>query len=162
MSHQPRSLKRALALGLAACAIAPAAAGAMPVADGHSGPIGQAIAAGGGSGVTAKQFESQNLTAPDQVDRTVTSSTKANVYVPPTPAQASTPKTSPAPTWPTGPQPIATRHAPTTNASPKATPSNDGGLDTGVWVAIAGGALLALGAAGLAGQRLVVRKRQLA
>jgi hypothetical protein len=92
----------------------------------------------------------------------VTSSTKANVYVPPTPVQASTPKTNPAPTWPTGPQPLATRHAPTTNASPKATPSNDGGLDTGVWVAIAGGALLALGAAGLAGQRLVVRKRQLA
>jgi hypothetical protein len=162
MFHHPRSLKRSLALGLAACAIAPAAAGAMPVADDHPGPIGQAIAAGGGSGVTAKQFESQNLTAPDQVDRPVVGSTKANVYVPPTPAEAATPTSNPAPTWPIGPQPIATRHAPTTNAAPKATPSDDGGLDTGVWIAIAGGSLLALGAAGLAGQRLVVRKRQLA
>jgi hypothetical protein len=154
MFHQPRSLIRGLAIGLAACAIAPAFASAQP--------IGQAVAAGGGSGVTAKQFESQNLTAPDQVDRTVVSSTKANVYVPPTPVQAATPTTSPAPTWPSGPQPVATRHAPTTNAAPKATPSNDGGLDTGVWIAIAGGSLLALGAAGLCGQRLVVRKRQLA
>lgn len=154
MFHQPRSLIRGLAIGLVACAMAPAIASAQP--------IGQAVAAGGGSGVTAKQFESQNLTAPDQVDRTVTSSTKANVYVPPTPAQAATPTTSPAPTWPSGPQPVATRHAPTATTSPKATPSNDGGLDTGVWIAICGGALLMLGAAGLAGQRLVVRKRQLA
>jgi hypothetical protein len=152
MFHQPRSLARGVAVGLAACAIAPAFASAQP--------IGQAIAAGGGSGVTAKQFESQNLTAPDQVDRTSGASTKANVYVPPSPAEASTPTTSPAPTWPSGPQPVATRHAPTT--APKAAPSNDGGLDTGVWIAIGGGALLTLGAAGLAGQRLVVRKRQLA
>jgi hypothetical protein len=137
MFHQPRSLIRWIATGLVACALAPAMASAQP--------IGQAIAAGGGSGVTAKQFESQNLTAPDQVDR-----------VAPTPALA------PAPTWPTGPQPLATRHAPTTNTAPKATPSDDGGLDTGVWIAIAGGSLLALGAVGLAGQRLVVRKRQLA
>ena len=154
MSHQPRSLKRALALGLAACAIAPAAAGAMPVADSHPGPIGQAIAAGGGSGVTAKQFESQNLTAPDQVDRTVGAGLALSV--------AAWSALLDAPTWPSGPQPIATRHAPTTNTSPKATPSDDGGLDTGVWIAIAGGSLLTLGAAGLAGQRRVVRKRQLA
>jgi hypothetical protein len=136
MFHQPRSLVRGLAIGLVACAIAPAMASAQP--------IGQAIAAGGGSGVTAKQFESQNLTAPDQVDR------------------INSAPTNPAPTWPSGPQPLATRHAPTTITSPKATPSDDGGLDTGVWIAIAGGSLLTLGAAGLAGQRLVVRKRQLA
>jgi hypothetical protein len=162
MSHHPRSLKRCLALGLAACAVAPAAAGAMPVADGHSTTVGQAVAAGAGPGVTAKQFESQNLTAPDQVDRVKSGSAKANVYVPPTPQQATpAPARILAPQWPTGPQPAATRHAPTT-AAPKATASPDGGLDTGVWIAIGGGALLTLGAAGLAGQRLVVRKRQLA
>jgi hypothetical protein len=143
MSHQPRSLKRAVALGLAACAIAPATAGAVPILDGQGDVVGQAIAAGGGPGVTAKQFESQNLTAPDQVDRVQ--------------------PTSNAPTWPTGPQPAATRHAPVHHATPAASPSDDGGLDTGIWIAIGGGALVAAGGLGLAGRkRLVLRKGQLA
>jgi hypothetical protein len=123
------------AVGLAACAIAPAFASAQP--------IGQAIAAGGGSGVTAKQFESQNLTAPDQVDRVQ--------------------PTTNAPTWPTGPQPAATRHAPVQHATPAASPSDDGGLDTGIWIAIGGGALVAAGGLGLVGRkRLMLRKGQLA
>lgn len=143
MSHQPRSLKRAVALGLAACAIAPATAGAVPILDGQGDVVGQAIAAGGGPGVTAKQFESQNLTAPDQVDRVQ--------------------PTTNAPTWPTGPQPAATRHAPVHHATPAASPSDDGGLDTGIWIAIGGGALVAAGGLGLAGRkRLVLRKGQLA
>jgi hypothetical protein len=151
MLHQPRSLKRAAALGLAACAIAPATAGAMPVID------GQGVAAGGGPGVTAKQFESQNLTAPDQVDR-VRDQT-ANVYVPP--ATTETPQPTNAPVWPTGPQPAATRHAPST--APKASPSDDGGLDTGIWIAIGGGALVAASGLGLVGRkRLMLRKGQLA
>jgi hypothetical protein len=149
MLHQPRGLKRALALGLAACAIAPATAGAVPIID-------QGVAAGGGSGVTAKQFESQNLTAPDQVDRT--SGQTAKVYVPPASADLA-PATN-APVWPTGPQPAATRHAPVT-----ATPSNDdGGLDTGIWIALGGAALVAFGGAAFVGRKRlqVVRKRQLA
>jgi hypothetical protein len=151
MLHQPRSLKRAAALGLAACAIAPATAGAMPVID------GQGVAAGGGPGVTAKQFESQNLAAPDQVDR-VRDQT-ANVYVPP--ATTETPQPTNAPVWPTGPQPAATRHAPST--APKASPSDDGGLDTGIWIAIGGGALVAASGLGLVGRkRLMLRKGQLA
>jgi hypothetical protein len=151
MLHQPRSLKRCLALGIAACAIAPATAGAMPVID------GQGVAAGGGPGVTAKQFESQNLTAPDHVDR-VRDQT-ANVYVPPATTEA--PQPTNAPVWPTGPQPAATRHAPST--APKASPSDDGGLDTGIWIAIGGGALVAAGGLGLVGRRrLVLRKGQLA
>jgi hypothetical protein len=159
MSHQPRSLKRALALGLAACAIAPATAGAVPILDGQGAPVGQAIAAGGGPGVTAKQFESQNLTAPDQVDRTANGAAKANVYVPPT--NTETPQPTNAPVWPTGPQPAATRHAPST--APKASPSDDGGLDTGIWIAIGGGALVAAGGLGLVGRRRVMlRKSQLA
>jgi hypothetical protein len=153
MFHQPRSLKRTLALGLAACAIAPAAASAAPIID------GQGVAAGGGPGVTAKQFESQNLTAPDQVDR-VGAQAKANVYVPPAPEQVAS--TNPAPTWPSGPQPAATRHAPVTAAPAKATPSDDGGLDTGVWVALSGAALVAAGGIALAGRLRVTRKRQLA
>jgi hypothetical protein len=151
MLHQPRSLKRALALGLAACAIAPATAGAAPIIE------GQGVAAGGGPGVTAKQFESQNLTAPDQVDR-VPGKT-ANVYVPPTTADLAPPTN--APVWPTGPQPAATRHAPST--APKASPSDDGGLDTGIWIAIGAGALVAASGLGLVGRRrLVLRKGQLA
>jgi hypothetical protein len=115
-----------------------------------AGPIieGQGIAAGGGPGVHAQQFEkyfdaqkTQNLTAPDQVDR-----------VTPPPAAIAA-----APTWPTGPQPAATRHAPATAAPAK----DDGGIDTGVWVAIGGASLLAVGAAGVAGRkRIVVRKGQ--
>jgi hypothetical protein len=136
MFHQPRSLIRCIAIGLASCAIAPAFASAQPIIE------GQGVAAGGGPGVTAKQFESQNLTAPDQVDRVT--------------------GTNPAPTWPNGPQPAATRHAPTT-ATPKAAPSNDGGgLDVGVWIALGGAALVSAGGLGFAGRMRVIRKRQLA
>jgi hypothetical protein len=151
---QPRSLISPLAVALAACAIAPAVGSAAPIIE------GQGIAAGGGPGVTAKQFESQSLTAPDQVDR-VRDQT-ANVYVPPTNTTVQ-PTSNPAPQWPTGPQPAATRHAPVHHATPTASPSDDGGLDTGIWIAIGGGALVAAGGLGLAGRkRLVLRKGQLA
>jgi len=151
---QPRSLITPLAVALATCAIAPAIGSAAPTIE------GQGVAAGGGPGVTAKQFESQSLTAPDQVDR-VRDQT-ANVYVPPT-NTAVQPTTSAAPQWPNGPQPVATRHAPVQHTTPAASPADDGGLDTGIWIAIGGGALLAAGGLGLAGRkRLVLRKGQLA
>jgi hypothetical protein len=151
---QPRSLISPLAVALATCAIAPAIGSAAPIIE------GQGIAAGGGPGVTAKQFESQSLTAPDQVDR-VRDQT-ANVYVPPTNTVVQ-PTTNPAPQWPTGPQPAATRHAPANHATPTASPADDGGLDTGIWIAIGGGALVAAGGLGLVGRkRLVLRKGQLA
>ena len=136
MLHQPRRLKRALALGLAACAIAPATAGAVPIIDGQ----------GGGPALNAEDHTQTNLAAPDQVDR-----------VKP-PAVSST-----TPVWPTGPQPLATQHAPL-NAAPKAAPSNDDGLDTGIWVALGGAALIAAGGIGFAGRKRlqVIRKRQLA
>jgi hypothetical protein len=152
---QPRSLISPLAVALAACAIGPVAASAAPTIE------GQGVAAGGGPGVTAKQFESQSLTAPDQVDR-VRDQT-ANVYVPPTNTDVQPTTTNPAPQWPMGPQPVATRHAPVHHATPTASPSDDGGLDTGIWIAIGGGALVAAGGLGLAGRRrLVLRKGQLA
>ena len=151
---QPRSLITPLAVALATCAIAPAIGSAAPTIE------GQGVAAGGGPGVTAKQFASQNLTAPDQVDR-VRDQT-ANVYVPPT-NTVTQPTTSAAPQWPNGPQPVATRHAPVQHTTPAASPADDGGLDTGIWIAIGGGALLAAGGLGLAGRkRLVLRKGQLA
>jgi hypothetical protein len=116
---------------------------------------GQGVAAGGGPGVTAKQFKSQNLAAPDQVDRV--KDRTANVYVPPVVTKA--PAVAPAPTWPSGAQPVATRHAPV-----NAAPSDDGGgLDTGIWIAIGGGALVAASGLGLVGRkRLMLRKGQLA
>jgi hypothetical protein len=138
MFHHPRSLKRSIALGLTACAIAPATAGAVPVIE------GQGVGAGGGPALKAEDFKQSIAPAPDQVDR-----------VKPTP-------TSVAPTWPTGPQPAATRHAPST--APKASPSDDGGLDTGVWIALSGAALFAAGGIGFAGRKRLqlVRRRQLA
>ena len=147
MFHHPRSLIRCLAIGLAACAIAPAFASATPTIE------GQGIAAGGGPGVTAKQFQSQNLAAPDQVDRV--RDQKANVYVPPAPT-AITP-TSAAPVWPNGPQPVASRHAPVTASAP----SDDGGVDVWLIVALSGGALLLAGGLGVAGRKHI-RQRQLA
>jgi len=151
---QPRSLITPLAVALATCAIAPAIGSAAPTIE------GQGVAAGGGPGVTAKQFASQNLTAPDQVDR-VRDQT-ANVYVPPT-NTVTQPTTSAAPQWPNGQQPVATRHAPVTHATPAASPADDGGLDTAIWIAIGGGALVAAGGVGFAGRkRLVLRKGQLA
>jgi hypothetical protein len=144
---QSRSLISPLAVALAACAIAPAVGSAAPIIE------GQGVAAGGGPGVTAKQFQSPNLAAPDQVDR-VRDQT-ANVYVPPTPT-ASTP-TSAAPVWPTGPQPAATRHAPVTATAP----SDDGGVDVWLIVALSGGALLLAAGLGVAGRKHI-RQRQLA
>jgi hypothetical protein len=140
MLNQPRSLNRAVALGLAACAIAPATAGAVPIIE------GQGVGAGSGPAVKAKDVSQMILPAPDQVDR-----------VKP-PAVSST-----APVWPTGPQPLATQHAPL-NAAPKAAPSNDDGPDTGIWVALGGAALIAAGGIGFAGRKRlqVIRKRQLA
>jgi hypothetical protein len=121
----PKSTKfnRLIVAGIAAAAIAPAAAIAQPADNG---------------GAT-----SQNLTAPDQVDR-VTGGTPSNG----------------APQWPANPQPIPNRHVATTNV-----PSTDGdGVDGGVLIALGGGALLLVAGLGVAGRKrlLVVRQRPLA
>jgi hypothetical protein len=121
----PKSTKfnRFIVAGIAAAAIAPAAAVAQPADN------------GGGT--------SQNLTAPDQVDR-VAGGTPSNG----------------APQWPASPHPIPNRHVATSNV-----PSADGdGVDGGVLIALGGGALLVVGGLGIAGRRRlqVVRQRQLA
>jgi hypothetical protein len=122
----PKSTKfnRLIVAGIAAAAIAPASAVAQPAAN--------------GGGTT-----SQNLTAPDQVDR-VTSATPSNG----------------APQWAVNPRPIPNRFVATTSS-----PSTDGdGVDGGVLIAIGGGALLLVGGLGVAGRKRlqVVRRRQLA
>jgi hypothetical protein len=123
----PKSTKfnRLIVAGIAAAAIAPASAVAQPAAN--------------GGGTT-----SQNLTAPDQVDR-VTSATPSNG----------------APQWPTNPQPIPNRHAATTSTP---SVSTDDGVDGGVLIALGGGAVLLVGGLGVAGRKRlqIVRQRQLA
>jgi hypothetical protein len=142
MLQQHRNWYRTLAAALAASAIYPATAGAVPAIDGGQGSApmqGQGVAAGGGPGVTPQTLTKapQSLAAPDQVDR--------NAHW--------KPSASTAPTWPLNPKPIG---QPAT-----AQPSNDGGgLDTDVWIAIGGAALVAAGGIGVAGRKRLQTKRQ--
>ena len=141
MLQQHRNWYRTLAAALAASAIAPATAGAIPAIDAGQGtaPIqGQGVAAGGGPGVTAQSLtKSQSLAAPDQVDRNA----------------GWKPSNATAPTWPVNPKPIVPRAT--------AQPSNDGGgVDADVWIAIGGAALVAAGGIGLAGRKRLQTKRQ--
>jgi hypothetical protein len=174
MLHKHTSPLRLLAAGLAIAAIAPAGAAAQPAdahaiaTNGHNAitqnltapdqvdrvtvpqPAGQAVAAGGGPGVTPQTLTApvqanrggvpQNLPAPDQVDR-----------VNPTPPVATS-----APQWPVNPTPLPQIKHITT-----ATPADDGGLDTGLWIALGGAALLAAMGLGLVGRKRL-RPRQLA
>jgi hypothetical protein len=154
-------------LQLASAAIAPAGAAAQPTdahaiaTRGHNAvtqnltapdqvdrvstpqPAGQAVAAGGGPGVTPQTLIApnqpnrtgvpQNLAAPDQVDR-----------VNPTP-------------------PVSTSHRifPQVKHAPTAAPTDDGGVDTGIWIALGGAALLAAAGLALVGRKRL-RPRQLA
>jgi hypothetical protein len=175
MLHKHIRPLRLLTAGLAIAAIAPASAAAQPTdahaitTGGHNTvitqnltapdqvdrgiapqPAGQAVAAGGGPGVTPQTLTApdqtdrvgapQNLAAPDQVDR-----------VNPTPPVATT-----APQWPTNPTRLPQIKHVTT-----ATPADDGGLDTGIWIALGGAALLAAVGLGLVGRKRL-RPRQLA
>jgi hypothetical protein len=61
-----------------------------------------------------------------------------------------------APQWPVNPQPIAKPHSVAT-----VTPSNDDGVDTGVWIALGAAALVAGGIGFAGGQRVRTgRQRQ--
>jgi hypothetical protein len=155
---QPRSLKRTLALGLAACAIAPATASAVPAIE------GQAVGAGGGPGLTAQDVAAaQNLTAPDQVDRTskptATSPQWPTVPGGVTAVHHAKPNVPGPPTWPANPRAVGVVH-PTGSAQP----SDDGGVDTGVWIALGTAAFAVAGGIGLAGSKRLRtgRQRQLA
>jgi hypothetical protein len=169
---QPRSLKRCLALGLAACAIAPATASAgfdAPVAYGGAsvaqsggvvyGDTKSDIAPPAGNSVEAIM----SLTAPDQVDRTsrptATSPQWPTVPGGVTAVHHAKPTVPGPPTWPAHPRPVGVVH-PATSAQP----SDDGGLDTGVWIALGTAAFAVAGGIGLAGSKRLrtARQRQLA
>jgi hypothetical protein len=146
MSQQHTTLRRSLIAGLAVCAIAPAAAVAQPIeGQGYSKGVGPEVTqdfrapdqvAGGSTGT-------QDMRAPDQVDGRGMSAT-------PSPT---------APQWPVDPKPItAPRPAATVQSS------DDGGVDTGIWIALGGAALLGAGGIGLAGRKRLqlTRRSQLA
>jgi len=135
---------RLVVAGIAAAAIAPSAALAVPSTD-----VG---------GTTAPQ--TQDNRAPDQVAPAAPGTgaapqdLRAPDQVAPGPKDVK-PVPGP-PTWPVNPQPIV-------NAAPSTT-STDDGIDDGVLIAIGGGALLLVGGIGLAGRKRlrIVRQRQLA
>ena len=140
MLHKHSSLLRLVTAGLAIAAIAPATVAAQPI-------DGQAVAAGGGPGVTR-----QILSTPDQADRVSGARLdhRGTRYI----APAST-----MPQWPLNPQPL-----PHVKHVTAAKPAGDGGLDTGIWIAIGGAALLAIASLGLVGRKRLdaTRQRQLA
>jgi hypothetical protein len=169
---QPRSLKRCLALGLAACAIAPATASAgfdAPVAYGGAsvaqsggvvyGDTKSDIAPPAGNSVEAIM----SLTAPDQVDRTsrptATSPQWPTVPGGVTAVHHAKPTVPGPPTWPAHPRPVGVVHSATS-----AQPSDDGSLDTGVWIALGTAAFAVAGGIGVAGSKRLrtARQRQLA
>jgi hypothetical protein len=121
-------------------------------------PAGQAVAAGGGPGVTP-----QTLTAPDQVDRVPV---PQNLSAPDQVDRVPAPQNLAAPDQvdrvkpTTAPQVTPTR-LPQIKHIPTATPADDGGLDTGLWIALGGAALLAALGLGLVGRNRL-RQRQLA
>jgi hypothetical protein len=137
MPKYHKTLTRLLAAAVAVCAIAPGAALAVPATDGPP------AAASSGPGVTAEDYGSLDYRAPDQTDGRGPSGAVA-----PT-----------APQWPVNPQPIAKPHSVATTK-----PSNDDGVDTGVWIALGAAALAVAAGIGFAGgQRLGTgRQRQLA
>jgi hypothetical protein len=135
MLHRNNGLTRLITAGLAIAAIAPAAAVAQPIG-------GQ----GGGPRLTQQDLRAPGQQAPDQ--------TGAHGG----PPYGGTPAPT-APRWPANPQPIG--HAKTTAATQS---TDDGGLDTGIWVAIGGAAAIAAAGLGLVGQKRLrtTRQRQLA
>jgi hypothetical protein len=176
------NITKLIAAGLAAGALAgPATAGAVPILDGNGAAsgqtvAGQAVAAGGGSDVSSRDFPSQGtppiLPAPDNVDRVAPSQGTRPIQpapdnvdrVAPSPGtqdltapdnvDRKAPGAEPVPAWPTHAQPL------TPPAQPAAAPSSsDDGVDTAVWIAAAGGVALVGIAAGLA-FRLRPRTRQ--
>jgi hypothetical protein len=152
MPKYHKTLARSLAAGLAVCAIAPGAALAVPATDGSP------AAASSGLGVTAQDYGSLDYRAPTQTGSRADGATKQDLRaLGQTDGRRAMPPT--APQWPVNPQPIAKPHSVAT-----ATPSNDDGVDTGVWIALGAAALVVAGGIGFAGgQRLGTgRQRQLA
>jgi hypothetical protein len=121
--------------GLAAAVIAPVSVMAQPI-------DGQVVTARADGGITPT-----NLISPDRADRLTGARLDHRGL------RYSAPATT-APQWPLNPQPLPPGEHTTT-----AEPVDDGSLDTWIWIAVGGGALLATGGLGLVGRK---RLRQLA
>jgi hypothetical protein len=132
------SIKKLAAIGLAAAAVAPAGAAARPAVDAQTTPapqqvVGQAVAAGGGSGLNARDIQSiesptaagQDLRAPDQVGGGL-----------PPAAQDLRAPDQVTPTAPRGDVLRTVGHA-------RPDTSSDG-IDTGVWIGLGAFALAGL------------------
>jgi hypothetical protein len=129
---QGSKFNRMIVAGIAAAAIAPAAAIAQPADNGGAAP---------GTGAAPAVVQDQR--APDQVDGSKVGSSLPG-----------------PPQWPANPHQIHGHHVAVGNS-----PSVDGdGVDTGVLIALGGGALLVVTGLGVAGRKRlqVVRQRQLA
>lgn len=129
---QASKFNRMIVTGIAAMAIAPAAAVAQPIDSGAAAP---------GTGAAPGVVQDQR--APDQVDGSKVGSSLPG-----------------PPQWPANPQQIHGHHV-AVGTSPSV---NGDGVDTGVLIALGGGALLLVSGLGVAGRRRlqVVRQRQLA
>ena len=152
MPKYHKTLSRSLAAGVAVCAIAPGAALAVPASENPP------AAASSGPGVTARDYRSLDYRAPTQTGSRADGAAKQDLRaLGQTDGRRAMPPT--APQWPVDPQPIARPHTVAT-----ATPSDDDGVDTGVWIALGAAALALAGGIGFAGgQRTRTgRQRQLA
>jgi hypothetical protein len=152
MPNHHKTVTRSLAAGLAVCAIAPGTALAVPATDG--------LPAAGSDrpGVSAQDYQSLDYRAPTQTGSRADGATQQDRR-----AQGQTQgrgtggvAAPTAPQWPVNPQPIAKPHSVAT-----VTPSNDDGVDTGVWIALGAAALVAGGIGFAGGQRVRTgRQRQ--
>jgi hypothetical protein len=163
MPKQRRTLARSLAAGLAVCAIAPGTALAVPANNGPgaSPDSGPPVTASGGPGVTAEDYGALDYRAPSEAGSRADGTTKQDLRAPDqTDGRGTGGVVAPtAPQWPVNPQPLATPHS-----VAAAKPSDDGGVDTGVWIALGAAVLAVAGGIGFAGAKRVRigRQRQLA
>ena len=169
--YHKKNLTRSLAAGLAVCAIAPGTALAMPAiagppvpasnATGSSPDFGPPTVPSGGSGVTAQDYRSLDYRAPTETGSRADGATQQDPRAQGhTHGRGTGAVAAPAaPQWPVNPQPIAKPRSVAT-----APPSNDDGVDTGVWIGLGAVALVVAGGIGFAGGQRVRtgRQRQLA
>jgi hypothetical protein len=167
--NHKKNLTGSLAAGLAVCALAPGTALAMPAIAGP--PVPRSIATGspdsgppsapatapsGGSGVTAQDYRSLDYRAPNQTGSRGDGAAKQALRSDPTEGRATGGTAAPGPPqWPVNPQPIAKAHP-----AARATPSSDGGVDTGIWIGLAAASVALAAGIGFAGGKRVRTGRQ--
>jgi hypothetical protein len=113
----------------------------MPATDGPS------AAANSGVGVSAQDYRSLDYRAPIETGSRGDGAAKQDLRSDQTDGRGTGGAAAPGPPqWPVNPQPIAKAHPAAT-----ANPSNDGGVDTGIWIGLAAAALALAAGIGFAG-----------